>query len=87
MVVVVVPAAANAVLVLGALSHGLTTCAFLFFRLRRQIGRHVMRGCAEVLKPVVLELGGKDPVIVCEDADFDQVFAYAMRGSYAQPCA
>ena len=46
-----------------------------------------MRGCAEVLKPVVLELGGKDPVIVCEDADFDQVFAYAMRGSYAQPCA
>ena len=46
------------------------------------IGRHVMLGCAKVLKPVVLELGGKDPVIVCEDADFEQVINYTMRGVY-----
>ena len=37
------------------------------------IGRSVMRAAAERLTPVVLELGGKDALIVCEDADVNQV--------------
>lgn len=32
-------------------------------------GKRVMAQCAETLTPVVLECGGKDPVIVAEDAD------------------
>lgn len=37
-----------------------------------EIGRSVMVTAAQRLTPVVLELGGKDPVIVCEDADLNQ---------------
>jgi betaine-aldehyde dehydrogenase len=32
-------------------------------------GRAVMRACAEHIKHVTLELGGKNPIIICEDAD------------------
>ncbi len=38
-----------------------------------EVGKLVMRAAAETLTPVVLELGGKDAAIVCEDCDFDQV--------------
>lgn len=37
------------------------------------IGKVVMRTASETLTPVVLELGGKDAAIVCEDCDFNQV--------------
>ncbi len=37
------------------------------------VGKHVMRGAADNLTPVIMELGGKDPAIVCEDADLNQV--------------
>ena len=33
------------------------------------VGREVLRACAERLTPVTLELGGKSPVIVCDDID------------------
>lgn len=36
------------------------------------VGKIIAKQCAEHLKPVVLELGGKAPVIVCEDADLDE---------------
>ena len=41
-----------------------------------------MRAAADNLTPVVLELGGKDPLIVCDDADWDQVVQYALRGVF-----
>jgi aldehyde dehydrogenase (NAD+) len=47
-----------------------------------QVGKLVMREASKTLTPVVLELGGKDAVIVCEDADFDQVITHSMRGTF-----
>ena len=38
-----------------------------------QIGRSVLRTAAEKLTPVVMELGGKDALIICDDAKLDQV--------------
>lgn len=41
----------------------------IFFTGSTNVGRIVMRAAAEHLTPVVLELGGKSPVIVTKDAD------------------
>ena len=41
----------------------------LVFTGSTDVGRHVMRAAADNLVPVTLELGGKSPVIVAEDAD------------------
>ena len=38
-----------------------------------EVGKYVMRDAADTLTPVVLELGGKDAAVVCDDCDFDQV--------------
>ena len=45
-------------------------------------GRKVMTAAAETLTPVVLELGGKDPMIVCDDADLDHAAGAAMLGVF-----
>ncbi|MFV8752397.1 aldehyde dehydrogenase family protein [Nannocystaceae bacterium ST9] len=45
-------------------------------------GRKVMATASEGLTPVVLELGGKDPLIVCDDADLDQAGDAAMLGVF-----
>lgn len=45
-------------------------------------GRRVLEGAAENLVPVVLELGGKDPFIVCEDADLEQAVHAALGGCF-----
>jgi acyl-CoA reductase-like NAD-dependent aldehyde dehydrogenase len=45
-------------------------------------GRKVAAAAAETLTPVVLELGGKDPMIVCDDADLDQAVGAAMLGVF-----
>lgn len=49
------------------------------------VGKKVMAAAAETLTPVVLELGGKDPFIVCEDADLDVAVPTALRGAF-QAC-
>lgn len=41
----------------------------LVFTGSTSVGRHVMKAAAENLVPVTLELGGKSPVVVAEDAD------------------
>ncbi|MFA4874653.1 MAG: aldehyde dehydrogenase family protein [bacterium] len=53
-------------------------------------GRDVMRSAADHLTPLVLELGGKDPMIVRADADFDQATSGAVWGAFTnagQCCA
>lgn len=54
------------------------------------VGKLVMRNAASTLTPVVLELGGKDPAVICEDADLEQVLPIIMRGTFqnsGQNCA
>ncbi|HJR90499.1 MAG TPA: aldehyde dehydrogenase family protein [Aeromicrobium sp.] len=45
-------------------------------------GRRVMATCAENLTPVVLELGGKDPTVVAEDADLDEAAKAVVWGAF-----
>ncbi|MCB9898389.1 MAG: aldehyde dehydrogenase family protein [Planctomycetes bacterium] len=44
-------------------------------------GRHIMAACAPTLKRLVLELGGKDPMLVCADADLEKAADFAVRES------
>jgi acyl-CoA reductase-like NAD-dependent aldehyde dehydrogenase len=45
-------------------------------------GRKVMATASDALTPVVLELGGKDPLIVCDDANLEQAADAAMLGVF-----
>jgi acyl-CoA reductase-like NAD-dependent aldehyde dehydrogenase len=47
-----------------------------------EIGKKVMQTAAQSLIPVTLELGGKDPFIICEDADLDYTVKMALRGAF-----
>ena len=44
-------------------------------------GKKVMAAAAERLTPVLMELGGKDPMIVAEDADIDKAAEAAVWGA------
>jgi acyl-CoA reductase-like NAD-dependent aldehyde dehydrogenase len=44
-------------------------------------GKRVMMAAAEKLTPVLLELGGKDPMIVAEDADLDKAAEACVYGA------
>ena len=62
----------------------------IFFTGSVGTGRAVMRAAAETLTPVVLELGGKDPMIVLDDADVELAARGAVWGAFAnagQVCA
>ncbi len=55
-----------------------------------EVGRLVAQAAAERLCPVVLELGGKDPMLVLDDADLDRAVEGALWGAFAncgQACA
>jgi acyl-CoA reductase-like NAD-dependent aldehyde dehydrogenase len=45
-------------------------------------GRHVMQVAGETIKRVTLELGGSDPMIVCDDADIDAAVSAASVGRF-----
>ncbi len=45
-------------------------------------GRVVATACGQRLVPCTLELGGKDPMIVCADADVESAAAGALAGAY-----
>jgi vanillin dehydrogenase len=48
-----------------------------------RVGKIIARTCAEYLKPVLLELGGKSPLIVLDDADLDEAVNAAAFGAFA----
>jgi acyl-CoA reductase-like NAD-dependent aldehyde dehydrogenase len=47
-----------------------------------QVGKHVMRGAADQVKPVTLELGGKSANIVFADSDLEKAAATAPYGVF-----
>ena len=47
-----------------------------------EVGRLVAAACAERLRPVTLELGGKDPMLVLGDADLERALEGALWGSF-----
>uniref|UniRef100_UPI00334248BF aldehyde dehydrogenase n=1 Tax=Castellaniella defragrans TaxID=75697 RepID=UPI00334248BF len=48
-----------------------------------KVGRIIARLCAEHLKPAVLELGGKAPLVVLDDADLETAVSAAAFGAFA----
>jgi succinate-semialdehyde dehydrogenase / glutarate-semialdehyde dehydrogenase len=46
------------------------------------VGKHIMSVAGPDLKRITLELGGSDPVIVCEDADVDAAVKAVIIGRY-----
>ena len=47
-----------------------------------RVGQLLSSACASVFKPIMLELGGKNPMIVMEDADLDRAVDLAFFGSF-----
>ena len=48
-----------------------------------ETGRKVAEACGRRLVPCTLELGGKDPMIVCADADLDRAARGAVFGAFS----
>src|SRR5919197_4563572 len=64
--------------------------AKVFFTGSTEVGRRIGIACAELLRPVTLELGGKDPMLVLEDADLGRAVEGALWGAFSncgQVCA
>jgi len=53
----------------------------IFFTGNTLTGKQIMKDCAESLKPFVFELGGKDSMIILNDADLDITVEGALFGS------
>jgi len=45
------------------------------------VGKRIMEACSKKLNRLVLELGGKDPMIILKDADLKKAVPYAVNGS------
>ena len=48
----------------------------------REAGKHILREASGTLKRVVLELGGKDPLIVLDDANVQEAAKFAAANSF-----
>ncbi len=72
----------NLVTGLGETGHHLTTAAVdkIAFTGSSATGKKVMAACAENLTPVVIEAGGKDSMIIDEDADLPAAAEAALWG-------
>src|SRR5690606_10568209 len=54
------------------------------------VGRRIAESCGRQLKKLSLELGGKNPFVVCDDADLDNAVKWACLSAYSnagQRCA
>jgi acyl-CoA reductase-like NAD-dependent aldehyde dehydrogenase len=60
-----------------------STAGKIFFTGSVEVGRKVGVECAKRMKGSVLELGGKDPQIVCADADLANAISGAVWGGFA----
>ena len=69
----------------GAIGQALceASTAKIFFTGSVEVGRKVGEVCAQRLKGSVLELGGKDPQIVCADADLANAVSGCVWGGFA----
>lgn len=54
---------------------------FIGFTGSREVGKKIMSNAAGTLKRVILELGGKDSLIVLKDADIEQAARFAIANS------
>lgn len=54
---------------------------FIGFTGSMEAGKNILKAAADSLKPVMMELGGKDPLIVLEDADIDDAVSFAIANS------
>src|SRR5215213_6356170 len=60
-----------------------STAGKIFFTGSVEVGRKVGVECAKRMKGSVLELGGKDPQVVCPDADLANAISGAVWGGFA----
>jgi succinate-semialdehyde dehydrogenase/glutarate-semialdehyde dehydrogenase len=60
-----------------------SSVAKVFFTGSVEVGRKVGAACAERVKGAVLELGGKDPMLVLDDARIDHAVAGCVWGGFA----
>ena len=47
------------------------------------VGKKIAETCASMLKPVILELGGKDPMLILSDANLDRAVQAALWGGFS----
>jgi len=47
------------------------------------IGQHLIRTGADTMKRITLELGGKSPTVILDDADFNQVMPFVLMSGFA----
>jgi aldehyde dehydrogenase (NAD+)/succinate-semialdehyde dehydrogenase/glutarate-semialdehyde dehydrogenase len=47
----------------------------------KEVGKKIMSVCSNSLIRLILELGGKDPMIVLKDADLEKAASFAVQGS------
>ncbi len=55
---------------------------FVAFTGSREVGKKILGACASGLKRVVLELGGKDPMLVLKGADLQKAGRFAANNSF-----
>ena len=69
----------------GAVGRALveSSAAKIFFTGSVEVGRGVGEECARRMKGSVLELGGKDPMIVCADANLPNAISGCLWGGFA----
>jgi acyl-CoA reductase-like NAD-dependent aldehyde dehydrogenase len=69
----------------GAIGQALveSSAGKIFFTGSVEVGRRVGEECARRMKGSVLELGGKDPQIVCSDSNLSNAIAGAVWGGFA----